>query len=481
MALDNKAFTVAGITAYIKEKLQSDAALRNVQVTGEVVGFRKNIKSGHCYFSLKDGNQGYNGSVLNCVMYRNNAGQQQFRSGGLPSDGAQVIVIGKIDLFPPMGRYQLNCEMVIYTGEGDLFARYEALKEKFLKEGLFEKSRKKALPERPGRIGIITSDSGAAVHDIIKISLNRDPGVQLLIYPTKVQGEGAAEDVAEAISFFNRKKLADLLIVGRGGGAKEDLWAFNEEVTVRAIAESEIPIISSVGHETDVTLADFAADMRASTPSNAAELALPDTSVLKSGVEVLEKRMQEAILRLMKQREAQYMQAAKAAVLQNPGRLLELPSQRLDMLRDALFYKGSTLFTEKETEINKLQSKLPHALKAVKDKEETRYLNLSAKLQFFMEKQLEENTRSVENISALLLPAIEKKLTEKKYELGLAAGKLDAVSPLAVLGRGYSLTFNENGRIISRCGDTEPGEKIKVQLADGDIEALVENVERRSQ
>ena len=269
-------YSVTEINKYIKGVLDADYTLRNVQVQGEISNFKR-YNSGHCYFTLKDGgassdyaggmggaryggsrngsiNEG--GSVLKCVMFRYKAMDLRFE----PKNGDKVIAVGRIQVFERDGTYQLYADLLLQQGAGDLMQQYEQLKAKLAAEGLFDEERKQPLPTNAQRIGIVTSPSGAAVHDIITVSRRRNPGIKLYLYPVLVQGKGAAEEVARAISFFNEKQLADVLIVGRGGGSMEDLWAFNEEPTVRAVAASRIPIISAVGHETDFTLCDFAAD-----------------------------------------------------------------------------------------------------------------------------------------------------------------------------------------------------------------------------
>lgn len=272
--MDKQGFSVSEVNQYLKQLLESQSDLHHIPVLGEVSNFKR-YASGHCYFTLKDEK-----SALKCVMFKSSAAHLSFT----PRNGEKVVVLGSISVYERDGVYQLYVTAMRRQGIGDLMQAYEALKEKLTKEGLFDESRKKPLPRLPRAIGIITSPSGAAVHDIITVSRRRNKGVKLILYPVKVQGEEAAGEIVRAIDFFHRHHLADLLIVGRGGGSIEDLWAFNEEPVVRAIAASEIPIISAVGHETDFTLSDFAADARAATPSQAAEIAVIDVAAYRNGI-----------------------------------------------------------------------------------------------------------------------------------------------------------------------------------------------------
>ena len=276
-----QAFTVTEINNYIKSLVDNEPQLRNVQIVGEISNFKR-YPSGHCYFTLKD-----SGAVLKCVMFRGKAMSMKFD----PQNGDTVLAIGRITVYERDGVYQLYTDMLIEQGVGDLMVAYEKLKAKLEAEGLFSSERKQAIPMNPKTVGIITSPVGAAVRDVITVSRRRNRGIKLLLYPVKVQGEGASTEIARAINFFNKHNLADVLIVGRGGGSIEELWAFNEEQTVRAVASSAIPVISAVGHETDFTLCDFAADVRAATPSQAAELAVADAEGYILQVENLQRRL----------------------------------------------------------------------------------------------------------------------------------------------------------------------------------------------
>lgn len=268
--LDN-AVTVSYLNGYIKNRLEGDEKLKGLKVRGEISNFKLH-SSGHLYFTLKDDN-----SKIKCVMFRSHAATVRFK----PEDGLSIVASGYISLYERDGQYQLYCTKLEPDGIGSLYLAFEKLKKKLETEGIFSEMYKKPMPAMPERIGVITSPTGAVIRDIINVSGNRNKGIDILLYPVKVQGEGAADEIAEAIGYMNSRDDIDIIIIGRGGGSIEELWAFNEEKVARAVYESRIPIISAVGHETDFTIADFAADMRASTPSHAAELAVPDARKLR--------------------------------------------------------------------------------------------------------------------------------------------------------------------------------------------------------
>ncbi|MBL6441578.1 MAG: exodeoxyribonuclease VII large subunit [Dialister sp.] len=340
--MDKQGFSVSEVNQYLKQLLESQSDLHHIPVMGEVSNFKR-YASGHCYFTLKDEK-----SALKCVMFKSSAAHLSFT----PRNGEKVVAFGSISVYERDGVYQLYVTAMRRQGIGDLMQAYEALKEKLTKEGLFDDSRKKPLPRLPRAIGIITSPSGAAVHDIITVSRRRNKGVKLILYPVKVQGEEAAGEIVHAIDFFQRNHLADLLIVGRGGGSIEDLWAFNEEPVVRAIAASKIPIISAVGHETDFTLSDFAADARAATPSQAAEFAVIDVAAYRNGIafyldkaaKLLEKKIHEnaQLADSLQQELAQAMEA----VLDAKKHRLSLMAAKLSALSPlTVLSRGYTITT----------------------------------------------------------------------------------------------------------------------------------------
>ncbi|MCH3914737.1 MAG: exodeoxyribonuclease VII large subunit [Acidaminococcaceae bacterium] len=325
-----KVFTVTEINRIMKRLVNENEEFTNLQVEGEISNFKK-YPSGHCYFNLKD-KQG----SLKAVMFARAAA----RLKALPKNGDMIVAIGRIDVYERDGVYQLYVDMLMPVGAGDLMQAYEQLKQKLSAEGLFDEARKKSLPAHPETIGIITSSAGAAVRDIITVSHRRDKSIKLLLYPVRVQGKEAIEEIAHGIEYMNKNKLADVLIVGRGGGSMEDLWAFNEERVVRAIAASELPIVSAVGHEIDFTLADFAADLRAPTPSAAAELIVPDRSDLTDKIRKLQERSVRALLHTYKEKAVAYKRLSQSRFFTHPEILWEPKAQALDNagknLRDAM-------------------------------------------------------------------------------------------------------------------------------------------------
>ena len=321
-------FTPSQLGQYIKGMMDRDGILSGVLVRGELSNY-KMYPSGHHYFTLKDA-QG----ALRCVMFRGDAASLRFR----PQNGMQVIAAGRITVFPRDGQYQLYCVRLTVEGAGDLHIAFEQLKEKLMREGLFDPRYKKPLPAFPQRIALVTSPAGAAVRDMLRILKARWPIAQVKVLPVRVQGEGAAQEIADAIRWANWKQVADLIITGRGGGSMEDLWAFNEEVVARAIFDSEIPVISAVGHEPDITIADFVADLRAATPSNAAELAVPDQeeiyAQLQGSYRVLSGRMERQL-----QHSRQYLEyLSDRPVLRDPATYLKEKRMLLDYQSERLEY-----------------------------------------------------------------------------------------------------------------------------------------------
>ena len=314
--------SVSDVNRYLKDLLAGEPLLQGISVRGEISNF-KQYPSGHCYFTLKDAN-----SALKCVMFRSRAQYLRF----LPQNGMQVVAGGSIAVYERDGVYQLYVDSLIPEGTGDLALAFEQLKEKLAAEGLFDPARKQPLPAFPKKIGVVTSSAGAVLRDIYRVSKRRWPGIQLVLYPVQVQGEGAAEQIARGIDFFAEEYAVDVIIAGRGGGSMEDLWAFNEEPVVRAIAACPVPLISAVGHETDFTLADFAADVRAATPSQAAELAVPDRSEVMRQVENLTGQLTRQVQRELALRRQRLEGLLNSRVMREPQSMLAERRQRLDFL-----------------------------------------------------------------------------------------------------------------------------------------------------
>ena len=396
-------YSVSQVNKLIKALVEGERRFANIQVRGEISNFKR-YSSGHCYFTLKDA-----GGVLKAVMFKTAARTLRFE----PQNGDTVIAVGRISVYERDGVYQLYTDLMIPEGTGDLMLAFEQLKQKLLNEGLFDESRKKQLPVNPKTVGIITSPSGAAVRDLITVSRRRNKGIKLLLYPVRVQGKEAPAEIAHAIEFMNRNKMADVLIVGRGGGSIEELWAFNEEQTVRAVAASETPVVSAVGHETDFTLTDFAADKRAATPSQAAEIVVADANAYLNSVAELEKRLKNTVLKRLALSETTLKRLQNSWALSNPQRMLEGRMQRFD----------------------------------------------------FASVRLEQ--------------VFNAALTQKQHSCGVLAAKLDALSPLTVLARGYSVTENTDGKIIRSIADIRWGDEIVTQVGDGNVISVVQHTEGR--
>ena len=389
-------FTVSAITLAIKQMMEG--VFRGVFVEGEVSGLRE-PQSGHLYFDLKDRE-----SLLSAVMFKWHA-----RKGGQAlQDGLQVRVFGDLTCYGKMGRYQISVTSVEVLHQGNLYLEFEKLKKKLETEGLFAPEHKREIPAFPKRIGVVTSPTGAAIRDILSVLRRRSPNLEVVLAPALVQGEGAAAEIAQAIADLNKLKPApDVLLVGRGGGSMEDLWAFNEEPVARAIYQSKIPVISCVGHEIDYTIADFVADLRAPTPSAAAELVVQNADGVSTHIAQLQKRLFQAV--------SLFYERAKS---------------RVDLAINSRVFKHPEILTqEKEQQLDDLDLRL-HA-------------------------------------------AFEKQLTATQNRLDLLMHKLNALSPFAVLGRGYSITRDKDGKIISQVGQTKPADTIYVQVKDGQIAAEV--------
>ncbi|MCL2227003.1 MAG: exodeoxyribonuclease VII large subunit [Oscillospiraceae bacterium] len=322
----DKIFSVSELNNYVKGLLESDFALSGVYVKGELSNY-KTYPSGHHYFSMKD-----TGGALKCVMFKSNASKLRFK----PADGLSVVAYGRVAVYPRDGAYQLYVNEIAPDGVGDLYVAFEQLKEKLLKEGLFDPSHKKALPKYPKTIAVVTSPAGAAVRDIIRVLGSRWPLAKVIIVPVRVQGAEAPQEISGAITYANVHSVAELIITGRGGGSLEDLWAFNDESVARAIFSSKIPVISAVGHEPDVTIADFVADVRAATPSNAAELAVPDINDTRYALGAAEARVRQAIGRELSSKRQRLNDLSEKRVLQSPRHYVDDKRLSLDYFQDRL-------------------------------------------------------------------------------------------------------------------------------------------------
>jgi len=393
-----RVFSVYDVNRYIKGVFSADMLLTDIYVSGEISNY-KNHYSGHMYFTLKDDQ-----SVLKCVMFKSQAASLNF----VPENGMKVIIRGNVSVFERDGQYQLYAQKMQPDGLGSLHIAFEQLKKKLELEGLFDSRLKKKLPYFPKAIGVVTSSTGSVIKDIINVSTRRNKGVNIKLLPVQVQGAGASESIAKAINTFNKLKNVDVIIVARGGGSLEELWAFNEELVARSISLSEIPIVSAVGHETDFTISDFVADLRAPTPSAAAELVVPDIEGLKETIAAYRNRLKIAI-----------------------GRELQLKAMKLSK------FKASTVFTQPYDRIYQGRLKLDSEFKHINH----------------------------------LIKALN---TGKKADLASLAAKLDALSPLNILSRGYTVAKGEDNRVIKGVQDFESGDRLILTFSDGQAKCTVE-------
>ena len=390
------AVTVTQLNKYIKDRFEEDENLNAILVKGEISNF-KNHYTGHLYFTLKDEN-----SLIKCIMFKSYAERLAFK----PKDGMKVMVFGAVSVFERDGVYQIYAKSLLEDGMGDLHEQFEQLKAKLEKEGLFDESHKKPIPLYPKVVGVLTSQTGAVIRDIINVSTRRNPNVYIRLLPVPVQGPGAAEQIAEKIKMMNEQKLADVIIVGRGGGSLEDLWPFNEEIVARAIYESELPVISAVGHETDFTIADFVADLRAPTPSAAAELAVPDVFDLKQKIINYQNRCRISLKKQIELMRLRYEKCMKSRVFTDPMRRIRDMNVVLDSYVQRL---GNTA-------------------KNIQKEKQAKYIELVA--------------------------------------------KLDTLSPLKTLTRGYVLT-EKDGILVKSAKDLKEKDEVKLRFHDGEKIARV--------
>ncbi len=402
--MSQQILSITQINEYIRSMMDGDRLLCSVAVRGEISNY-KVYPSGHHYFTLKD-----DSAALKCVMFRGNATKLRFR----PDNGMQIVAMGKISVYPRDGAYQLYCTGLVLDGVGDLYAAFEQLKTKLAAEGLFDPTNKKPIPQYPKNIGIVTSSAGAAIHDMLRILNERFPLTKVRLLPVRVQGAEAPEEIAAAIGYANHHKLADLLIVGRGGGSIEDLWAFNDERVAYAIYRSLIPVISAVGHEPDVTISDFVADLRAATPSNAAELAVPDQDALRQMLDSMSAAMTTALQRQLKTSRDRLKMLSESPALRSPQSYLEQRSKSVELLKN----------------------RITAAQTAALNRHNQQYLTLAA--------------------------------------------KLDALSPLKVLTRGYAMALGADGQIVRSVNQVAAGDAVEITLRDGTFSATVNQIKENA-
>jgi exodeoxyribonuclease VII large subunit len=440
---EKKIISVGDLTRRIKKSIED--AIRYVWVAGEISNYRGPGPSGHLYFTLKDAE-----SQIPCAMWKGMANRLRFE----PENGTEVIAFGKVDVYLPYGKYQLIVEDMEPRGVGSLQLKFEQLKEKLQKEGLFEQARKRPIPFLPRKLAIVTSPTGAAVADMVRTIRTRCPALHVVIYPVKVQGEGAAQEIAAAIGHLNLSMPEiDVMIVGRGGGSIEDLWAFNEEAVARAIHASRIPVISAVGHETDTTIADFVADLRALTPTDGAVKAVPMLDDLELSLADLDAKLRRALRSRAELARSQLDGIRDGRTL---GRVKELPDQLKQRLDDY------------EERLRAGVAQAPYYLKEQLNRFRE---SLSAGLP-----QLTQNARHrVEHLTTVLRADARRRLETAQARMRQAAASLEALSPVAILGRGYSITRLESTQeILKAAAQAKPGDRIVSRLGSGQLISRVE-------
>lgn len=396
MRYADMAVTVSDLNTYIKNKIANDEYLNQVLVKGEISNF-KNHYTGHMYFTLKDEK-----SLIKCICFKSNAQKLAF----MPKDGMKVIVLGSVAVFERDGVYQIYVQIMEEDGLGDLYKKYQELKNKLEKQGMFDGIHKKKIPLMPKVVGVLTSQTGSVIRDIINVSTRRNPNVYIRLLPVPVQGEGAGEKIAAGIDYMNKNNLADVLIIARGGGSLEDLWPFNEEIVAHSIFNSKIPVISALGHETDFTIADFTADLRAPTPSAAAELAVPDVYEVKRKIQSYQDRLRMSLIKKVEVMKLRYDKCMASVVFRDPLRKIN----------------------DNYIKIDNYIKRLDNLIKIKKEKETTRYAELVA--------------------------------------------KLDTLSPLKTLYRGYSIT-EKDGNVIKSVKELQPGDCVKIRVTDGKMSATI--------
>lgn len=419
--MNNNYFSVYEVNSYIKDIFEEDIILNDIKISGEISNYTHH-SSGHMYFTLKDDK-----AKINCVMFKTDTLSLKFR----PQNGNKVLVRGRISVYERDGKYQVYCKSMQPDGVGRLYEEYELLKQKLELEGLFDVARKKSLPFFPKKIGVVTSPTGAVIKDIINVSTNRFKGVNIVLYPCKVQGEGSEESIIKGINYFNSRDDIDVVIIGRGGGSIEELWSFNGESLARCIYASKIPIVSAVGHETDFTIADFVSDYRASTPSHAAEIVVPSLKELSYKVNSLGDKILSLQKRGIKFRKDNILSYEKILSLKSPNRKLLDSMQYVDVLYDKIL-KGFSY-------------------------------------------KIKNNRKTIDDFQRNLSLGLEKHFSIKKHRYSMAVSKLEALSPIGVLKRGYTFT-ESNNKVVNSIKNIKEGDTLNVNMIDGEIVCKVESI-----
>lgn len=440
--------SVSALTKYIKRKFDADPHLQNVYIKGEISNFKQHT-SGHMYFTLKD----EKARLLSVMFAANNKGMKF-----LPENGMKVLVKGDISLYEAGGQYQLYVKSMAPDGVGDLYLAYEQLKKKLEAAGLFLAEHKKPIPQYPKSVGVITSPTGAALRDILITIKRRYPIAKIIVYPALVQGNNAAKSIAKAISMANARAESDVLIVGRGGGSIEELWAFNEEIVAESIYDSDIPVISAVGHETDFTIADFVADMRAPTPTGAAELAVPHLNEILERLMNRKNRLTRSIQEAVNFERTRLTRMERSYAFRYPHKMYEQKLEQLDKTMDRLGRTSTRYFIKKRDELNQLNEilKKQHPEQAVKNAKD----------------ELRQHAK-------LLRRAMEAIYRQKSQQFVHITATLSALSPLKIMERGYGLVFAEDETLVKSTQQVSKGDKIAVSIKDGTLECEIKEIKER--
>lgn len=448
MDQEKQPLSVRALTKYIKLKFDYDQNLQGVLLKGEVSNFKRHSR-GHFYFTLKDEE-----AQISAVMFAQAAKSVNFQ----PKDGMEVIVKGNLTVYEAGGSYSIQVRQMKEDGIGNLYVAFNQMKERLGKEGLFDARYKKPLPKFPASVGIVTSPTGAAIRDVLSTIRRRFPATKIYVFPALVQGENAAASIVSCIEQANNQIKPDVLIVGRGGGSIEDLWAFNEEAVARAIFESAIPIISAVGHETDFTIADFVADLRAPTPTGAAEMAVPSLPDVLAHYNQLKGRLNQSLSVQLAYKKEKLNRLSSHYILKNPQMIFESRLMHVNKLTEKMQYLLQESLVGKTYELKRLKQQLQnfHPGRAVELKRQRFALSL-----------------------ALLNQAMDKKLSLSKMQYGQAVAKLELLNPLAVLAKGYSVMANSHGNAVKSVRQLKKGEKIQGTLTDGSFTAVVEKIESK--
>lgn len=448
--MQDRYLTVSALTKYIKRKFESDPHLKEVFLRGEISNFKHHSR-GHMYLTIKD-----NKSRVNAVMF---AGYNRFMKF-TPENGMNVLIRGEIGVYEPHGQYQLYIHQMEPDGLGALYLAYEELKKKLTTEGLFDDRLKKPLPTYPRSIAVLTSPTGAAVRDILTTIDRRYPSVQVTVFPVLVQGDNAKQSIVQAIQKVNELNDYDVMIVGRGGGSIEELWAFNEEVVARAIAASDVPIISAVGHETDFTISDFVSDYRAPTPTGAAEIAVPSQMEVAERIQNFRRRIQNAVDIRVNQAKEKLNQKQKSYAFRYPEQLMRQKEQELDRIYDQLQKVSLQFINETQTELKNLQKRLH---------------------QQHPEKSLKLASQELGQMTKRMNRAMQQESKSKMQSYHELISKLTLLNPLETIKRGYAIPYSEQGNVVKSIQDIQPGDPLQVKVQDGVLDCQVWGMEEEDQ